>query len=66
MPKPILNPNLPNVLTLKEVAEYLRLTIMSVRRSESDDTYRHFDKDKNGTRLFRKSDIEAYLQRLNS
>lgn len=62
----ILNKNLKEVLTVKDISDYLRISKVSVIRSESDNTYKHFKRDKkNNSRLYRKSDIEAYLQRIN-
>lgn len=61
----ILNPNLPEVLTKNELAEYLRVSSMSILRHEEGGDFVHCGRDKNNQRLYKKSDIEAYLQSIN-
>ncbi|NMB82688.1 MAG: helix-turn-helix domain-containing protein [Ignavibacteria bacterium] len=61
----ILNPNLPEVLTKIQLAEYLRVSSMSILRYENEGAFKHFSRDKQNARLYRKSDVETYLQSLN-
>lgn len=63
--QPILNPNLPNEMTIHEVANYLRVNTLSVRRAEERGEYKHFKRGENGIRIYKKADIEAFLQSIN-
>lgn len=62
---PILNPNLPDVLTTTQLAEYLRVSNMTISRYEDEGAFKHFKRDKQDQRLFKKSDVENYLQSIN-
>lgn len=61
----ILNPNLPEVLTKTQLANYLRVSPLSIIRYENEGAFKHFDRDKQRARLYRKSDVEKYLQSIN-
>lgn len=61
----ILSPDLPEVLTKTQLANYLRVSPLSIIRYENDGAFKHFDRDAQRARLYRKTDVEKYLQSIN-
>jgi len=65
MIQPILNPNLPETLTRSELANYLRVSDMSVRRYEKEGAFKRCNVNTKGTPSYKKVDVENYLQSIN-
>lgn len=56
---------MPDVVTKGQLAEYLRISTVTIDRHEITGDFKHFDK-LGKQRLYRKSDIEEYLSKHNT